>query len=77
MVVRFLRWLFQAICMVTFPFIGLGVGAYLGMWLKEDERNGVDLGIVPAITGFVLGALVAYKVFFREDGSDWAGMDWK
>ena len=73
---KFLRWVFQSICMVSFPFIGLGIGTYVGMWLKEDEINGIDLGIIPTLAGFVFGAWVAYKIFFSEDGSDWSGMDW-
>ena len=69
----FLRWVFQSICMLSFPFIGLGVGAWIGMGLKGDETNGVDLGIIPALAGFGLGGWAAYKLFSREDGSDWSG----
>jgi hypothetical protein len=43
------------------------------MWFKEDERNGVDLCIVPA---FVLDTWIACKVFFRKYDSDLSGMDW-
>jgi hypothetical protein len=46
------------------------------MWLEEDEINGIDLGIIPAVAGLVFGLWVAYKLLFREDGSDRSGMDW-
>ena len=72
----FLRWVFQTFCLVSFPFIGLVAGTYVGMWLEEDEINGIDLGIIPAVAGLVFGLWAAYKLFFREDGSDWSGMDW-
>jgi hypothetical protein len=62
--------------LVSFPFIGLGIGTYIGMWLKEHEINGIDLGIIPTLAGFVFSAWVTYKIFFGEDGSDLSGKDW-
>ena len=46
------------------------------MWLKEHEINGIDLGIIPTLAGFVFSAWVTYKIFFGEDGSDLSGKDW-
>ena len=60
------------------PFIGLGIGTWIGEILegnpsRYDDLNSIDLGILPAVGGFMLGMWVAYKIMSRNKPDDYYG----